>query len=257
SKERETRLAVLTQAIRQLITSEPTPTQGNRLKPLDEEFSKSIKPSTTAALEVELEDILIARIAADEANDWLAKEYLQHEEDRLTALLDKDCHVSSKAKRMNAETPADRITGLHAVMKMLLQSPSLERPVDACYVQRVCKGIKPTTAECTTVATLVNLLRPFVPKRRLPRSSKDMKTGERVGGYTYKAEAHMALRAPFLVLANEFFRVAGYPGSMRKLTPQISPSSRHALALTRSSLSEILYSSKGNQFDYYDNDHNV
>ncbi|KAH7048613.1 hypothetical protein BKA57DRAFT_437797 [Linnemannia elongata] len=153
---------------------------------------------------------------------------------------------------MSAETPADRIKGLHAVMKMLLQSPSLERPVDAYYVERVCKGITPTAPECTTVATLVNILRPFVPKRQLPKSSSDSKTKENIGGYTFKAEAHVALRAPFLVLANEFFRVAGYSGSMRQLAPQVSPSSRHALALTRSSLSEILFSSKENQFDYYD-----
>lgn len=137
-------------------------------------------------------------------------------------------------------------------MKMLLQSPSLERPVDAYYVERVCKGITPTAPECTTVATLVNILRPFVPKRQLPKSSSDSKTKENVGGYTFKAEAHVALRAPFLVLANEFFRVAGYSGSMRQLAPQVSPSSRHAFALTRSSLSEILFSSKENQFDYYD-----
>jgi hypothetical protein len=103
----------------------------------------------------------------------------------------------------------------------------------------------------------VNVLRPFVPKRRLPRSSEDAKSKERVGGYTYKAEAHVALMAPFLVLANEFFRITGYPGSMRKLAPQVSPSSRHALALTRSSLFEILYSSKGNQFDCYDNNNHI
>ncbi|KAG9063453.1 hypothetical protein KI688_004336 [Linnemannia hyalina] len=140
--------------MRQMISSEPLPTQGNRLETIEEEFAKSVKLS------------------------------IYHR---------------------GASTPADRIRAPHAVMKMLLQSPSLERPVDAYYVERGCKGTKATAAERTTFAALVNLSRPLVPKRRMPCSSEDLKTKERVGGYTYKAEAHKALRAQFLVLANDSF----------------------------------------------------
>jgi DNA topoisomerase IA len=66
--------------MKHMIINEPSPMQGNGLQSIEEEFAKAIKPSTTAALESELEDILIAKISADEAKDWLAKEYLEHEE---------------------------------------------------------------------------------------------------------------------------------------------------------------------------------
>ncbi|KAG0280383.1 hypothetical protein BGZ95_010295 [Linnemannia exigua] len=120
SEEWEARLAVLTQAIRKMISSEPPPTQGNRLVTIESELAEFVVLPTTAALEAELKDILVAKI--------------------------------------NNETPADRITGNHAAMNMLLQSPSLKRPVDASYVKRASKGIKPTAAECFIVATLYGSL---------------------------------------------------------------------------------------------------
>jgi len=80
TEERDTRMAVLTQAMRHMIKSEPTPTQGNGLQSIEEELAKTLKPSTTAALESELADTMTARISADEAKDWLSKEYLEHEE---------------------------------------------------------------------------------------------------------------------------------------------------------------------------------
>ncbi|KAF9539381.1 hypothetical protein EC957_005440 [Mortierella hygrophila] len=145
----------------------------NRLETIEEEFAKSVKLSTTAA---------------NQPRNRIARQGSPY---------------IIQGKAVNAETPADRIRGLHAVMKMLFQSPSLERPVDASYAK---------AAECTIAAALVNLSRPLVLKRWIPCSSEDLKTKERVGGYTYKAEAHMALRAQFLVLANEFFCITGYPG---------------------------------------------
>lgn len=122
---------------------------------------------------------------------------------------------------------------------MLVQSPTLHQDVDRNWVKK--SGAKDndfTAEECDVVAFLANLLRPYVPKLRLTEEGK-----------TEDSLAHVALRAPIVLLANSILRLTGYGHFCRRICPQISAAALHALPLSASNLYEMFCSKRANQFD--------
>jgi hypothetical protein len=126
---------------------------------------------------------------------------------------------------------------------MLIESPKIRYDIDWKWVKKSgFKGNDFTENECRVVADLANLLRPFIPKRRLRSDGK---------GYQDPL-AHVALQAPIVLIANSVLRAAGYPQFTRRITPQTSSASLHGLQLGAVGLYETFCSKAGRQFDVQD-----
>ncbi|KAF9954748.1 hypothetical protein BGZ72_004325, partial [Mortierella alpina] len=138
------------------------------------------------------------------------------------------------------ESSSARIRSLQAVLKMLLESPHIEQPLDAAWVRKSAhKGSEFTELECQVVADIGNFLRPYVPKRR----TKDDGDG------TTESLPHILLRAPFVRIANRILRLTGYPQFTRSISPQLSAASLQGLQLGCQGIHEALCSSHEDQFD--------
>ncbi|KAF9965940.1 hypothetical protein BGZ70_003732 [Mortierella alpina] len=119
------------------------------------------------------------------------------------------------------EPSRQRLRALQAVLKMLLESPSIQENINSKWVR--ASGFAKedfTKRECEVVAYLANTLRPYVPK---------VKQDDQ--GRTIRPPAHVALRASFVLIANSVLRAAGYPDFARRIAPQVSAGSTHALHL--------------------------
>ena len=102
-----------------------------------------------------------------------------------------------KGKETKIEEPSrGRLRSLQAVLKTLLESPFIEKDVDSNWVRKTGHVNNDfTDFECKVVATLANLLRPYVPKRRSALQG---------------SVPHVALRAPLVLIANAVLRATGY-----------------------------------------------
>ncbi|KAF9953804.1 hypothetical protein BGZ70_000114 [Mortierella alpina] len=147
---------------------------------------------------------------------------------------------------MDKEPPRSRLRALQSVLRMLLESPHLSKPIDANWVKKTSfKGSNFTLQEREVVAFLANTLRPYVPKRR------------RVPGCRKKTEkplSHMVLQAPMVILANNILVATGYQDFTRKPMPHVSAGALHGLALGAVGFYEVLCASGPGHFDCQDAD---
>src|SRR5690349_6536094 len=105
-------------------------------------------------------------------------------------MTDIDLHVTG-------ETPRKRLRALQAVLKILVESPCLQKDVDVNWVRKTAHSNSNfTTNECKVVAKLANLLRPFTPKRSYDDDEEKFKD----------PPAHVVLRAPLVTIANAVLR---------------------------------------------------
>ncbi|KAG0311651.1 hypothetical protein BGZ99_009999, partial [Dissophora globulifera] len=140
------------------------------------------------------------------------------------------------------ESTRPQLLALEKVLKMLLGSPALTNPVDGNYVAKCThKGKVFTSRECNVVAYLANVLRPFVPKRRIGES-----------GRTVAPLGHVALRAPVVMIANAVLRATGFAKFTRLISPQVSPSSTHSLCLGTREVYEVFCGQAQGRFDIKD-----
>ncbi|KAG0317131.1 hypothetical protein BGZ99_006503, partial [Dissophora globulifera] len=140
------------------------------------------------------------------------------------------------------ESTRPQLLALEKVLKMLLESPALTDPVDGNYVAKCAhKGKVFTSKECNVVAYLANVLRPFVPKRRIGES-----------GRTVAPLGHVALRAPVVMIANAVLRATGFAKFTRLISPQVSPSSTHSLCLGAREVYEVFCGQAQGRFDIKD-----
>ncbi|KAF9571256.1 hypothetical protein EC968_000799 [Mortierella alpina] len=164
--------------------------------------------------------------------------------DDIDALFENDEDDSATTDKEPARA---RLNALQALLKMLVESPNIDEDINVAWVRR--SGFAKddfTDHECGVVAELANLFRPYVPKRRPALE----------GTKTDKPLAHVALRAPFILIGNAILRASGYPEFTRKIAPQISTGSVHALHLGAVGFYEDFCSENENQFDIQDTDGN-
>ncbi|KAF9575475.1 hypothetical protein BGW38_008227, partial [Lunasporangiospora selenospora] len=139
------------------------------------------------------------------------------------------------------EPSRNRLRGLQAVIKMLLESPFITKPITKDDIQSAAHvGTEFTDSESAVAAILVNQLRPYVPKRRVVEDDNDAKKegSSKATKRTKEPAKHFALMAPIVMIANQTLRIAGYSSYCRKLIPQISVASQHALHLNAPSIYE-------------------
>ncbi|KAF9940150.1 hypothetical protein BGZ65_007905, partial [Modicella reniformis] len=149
----------------------------------------------------------------------------------------------------NKEPSRANLMSLQALLKVLLESPALDGKINGAYVKKSAfVGNKFTEEQCNVVAMIVNALGPYVPKRR--------PNPEDSGPKTLPPIAHVALRAPLMMIANAVLRGSGYTQFTRLMSPQISPSSTHALHLNAIGLYEVLCSKEPDHFDVVDTNKN-
>ncbi|KAF9949899.1 hypothetical protein BGZ70_001592 [Mortierella alpina] len=126
---------------------------------------------------------------------------------------------------------------------MSKMSNSVTTDVDIAWVRRSSfRRQEFTDKECQAVADIVNAFRPYVPKREQDAE----------GSTTNKPFPHIVLRAPFVLIANSLLRAAGYHDFVRRMMPQIAPSSLHALHLGAVGLYEVLCAESEWHFDVRD-----
>ncbi|KAF9987644.1 hypothetical protein BGZ75_000291 [Mortierella antarctica] len=151
----------------------------------------------------------------------------------------KDQH---KHRLEHKETSARKIKALVAISKKLVQEPVTAQspPIDVAAVQAAC--FRPTDFqqhEYQAVADLVNILRPYVPKRRVDPQTNRSKA----------SLPHIALRAPFVLIANTILQAAGYSEFTRRMVPKSAPSSLHAIALGGTGMYEVFCAETPGHFD--------
>ncbi|KAF9342477.1 hypothetical protein BGX34_008095, partial [Mortierella sp. NVP85] len=138
------------------------------------------------------------------------------------------------------EPSRSHLISIQAVLKMLIESPTIEGDIDEDDVREAGHiGSDFTTSECQVATMIANTLGPYIPKRR-PNPE---------GSGTQDSISHVALRAPLVMLANAVLRAAGYPAFARKIAPEIPTSGLHSLALGAAGIYEVLCSAAKNQFD--------
>ncbi|KAF9344070.1 hypothetical protein BGX34_006019, partial [Mortierella sp. NVP85] len=145
------------------------------------------------------------------------------------------------------EPSRKKLKSMQGLLKVLLESPSLQNnSISWKYVQQSAfVGSDFTQAQCEVIARIVNILRPYVPKRQV---------NEGPGRKTKAPMAHVALRAPLVMIANAVLRSTGYTKFTRSISPEVSPSSTHALHLDATAIFEILCPPGINHFDVLDTD---
>jgi len=144
----------------------------------------------------------------------------------------------SSSSSSEKESSANKIKALKVVLTMLVESPSINYAIDAAYVKRLAHtGKEFTDDEATLVAKLANLLRPYVPKRRPGKGTR-----------TVASLAHVALRAPIVLLANAVLRATGYHNFTRSISPEVSPSATHSIHIGAVALYEIFLSQRRQRF---------
>ncbi|KAG0209409.1 hypothetical protein BGX31_002132, partial [Mortierella sp. GBA43] len=159
--------------------------------------------------------------------------------DRTPPDFDEDS-LSNDDEDETKESSASRLRSLQAVLRVILESPYIDRPITSNYVRTTASnGDGFTSMECEIVARLANQLRPFIPKRR-PKPGANG---------TEESLPHVVLRLPVVLISNAVLRLSGYHDFTRSIAPEISPSSLHGLALGSIGLYEVLGSSGPNNFD--------
>lgn len=139
------------------------------------------------------------------------------------------------------ESSGKQIMRLFAVVNTLVHSPRIRHQVNTNYVSKAFSGTtKCTTKELQAVRDVVNLLRPYAPKR-VPTNN----------GYRAHTPC-VALRAPMVLLAQAVLQTLGLSSFTRRLSPWPSAGSTVGLQISSGVLFELLCSSKPDQFDIQD-----
>lgn len=143
------------------------------------------------------------------------------------------------------ESSRARLRALQAVLKILVESPRIQKEINEDWVRKTAhSGSTFTSRECMVVAYLANLLQPFTPKRSQDDNDETFKD----------PLAHIALRAPIVMIANAVLRATGYPNLIQNTTPVIAPSSLQAIPLGASGIYEVFCGRREQQFDIVGND---
>ncbi|CAO3572405.1 unnamed protein product [Mortierella alpina] len=199
------------------------------------------QPQEESGMDLGLSDDLV--LAAEDIDDFYKEMDELDEQEPLEGDENSKHHSSAMLGVANDSVPTDReptrkrLTALQSVMRMLLESPFIERPVNAYDVRQASFSEEDFTEhECEVVASLTNLLRPYTVKRKISPKGQ---------GKTEPPMAHVALRVPLVMIANKILQVAGYPGFMRRIAPQIACGSLHGLHLGAAGFYEALGSSTG------------
>jgi hypothetical protein len=140
--------------------------------------------------------------------------------------------------------PAAKLDKLEAICRTLLESPNVERKVDAKYIRKSAFAKEVSDRECKVACMIVNALRPFIP-RRSERTKSD-------GSRTNLPPPHVCLRAPFLIIANTIFRITGHPEFAREIAPHASTGRPNALILGAAGFYQALCRSGAGYFDVKD-----
>lgn len=163
----------------------------------------------------------------DHDNDDDAEESKVKEGQAMTIGADKsevkegETATIGEAVKEQKEPNRQRLRALQAVLRMLLESPNIQETINSKWVRESGFAKEDfTDRECEVVAQLANTLRPYVP-----RVKQDDE------GRTIKPPAHVALRVPFVSIANSVVRAAGYPEFARRISPQVSAGTTQALHL--------------------------
>lgn len=135
-----------------------------------------------------------------------------------------------------------RLDTLQAICRAQLFSPGIHDPINSDQLRRAAFiGTNLTDKECDVMIKVINAIRPYVPRKVIDEN-----------GVYRDPEPHVALHAPFALIANQFLRAAGYSKFTRRISPEISMGSRHALPLNAAGIYEVLGSSLANQYDICD-----
>lgn len=182
------------------------------------------------------------RLATDMFEDELdriLRTDLEADLDEVDAAMEEAMEDTAITESAYKEPSRAHLRSLEVVLRMLLETPNVATTIDANYVAKQAhKGKKFSPEECRVVADLANRLRPYIPKRRQDKDGR------------YEAPlAHVAARAPFLILGNCILRAAGYHPFTKTTSPQISPSSTQALPLGAPGMYEVFCASAAEHFD--------
>ncbi|KAF9345233.1 hypothetical protein BGX34_004913 [Mortierella sp. NVP85] len=165
-----------------------------------------------------------------------------------TDLVTTNDSLTVKGPSAAKESSAANLRGLKAILKMLLESPSINETIDEEWVKRSeSAGSDFSTKERNVVAHLANILRPYTPKRRDPLPGTTS---------TRDPVAHVATRAPFTLIANTVLRATGYNHFCHSVCPEVSAGSLQAIPLGPVGLYEMLCSQDKDRFDVNDADGN-
>ncbi|KAG0195231.1 hypothetical protein BGX28_001901 [Mortierella sp. GBA30] len=141
------------------------------------------------------------------------------------------------------DSTAARIRALIAVLKMLVQSPSIQYDITPGYVKNnAFRKEDFEDYECQVVAHLANIFRPYIPKRWMNPTTSTLQD----------SIEHVTLRAPFAVIANTILQATGYRDFTRRLMPRVAPSSLYGLQLGAVGMYEVFCAEAPGHFDVKD-----
>ncbi|KAI8355837.1 hypothetical protein B0O80DRAFT_448080 [Mortierella sp. GBAus27b] len=138
----------------------------------------------------------------------------------------------------SVETSGKQIRRLSTVVKILVHSPHITRPVRNKDVQdALLTNMEASNKELSVVREIVNWLRPFAPKRvRTEKGYRDH-TG------------HVVLCAPMVLIAQAFFDAVGLHKFKRNICPHEKVGSTTSLQLSPIVLYELFGTGGADQFD--------
>jgi hypothetical protein len=143
----------------------------------------------------------------------------------------------------STESSRRRLRSLQAVLKILLESPCIDEKIDCNWVRKTAHSNSNFTArECQVVVKLANLFRPYIPRR-----------GQDSNDTSSESIAHVALRAPLVLIANAILKATGYHQFTREICPQIPPSSVQGLILGARGIFEVFCGRSDNQYSIVGN----
>ncbi|CAO3572961.1 unnamed protein product [Mortierella alpina] len=161
----------------------------------------------------------------------------------LDDLGDGDEEEEANEEQAGKESSAATSRALLTITIMLIQSSSVTKDVDKAWVRRSSFRRKDfTEKECKAAPEIVNAFRPYIPKSQQDEDGATMA----------KPFPHIVFRAPFVLIANSLLRAAGYHEFVRRMMPQIAPSSLHVLHLEASGIYEVLCAESARHLDVRD-----
>lgn len=141
----------------------------------------------------------------------------------------------------NTDTPGRKLCALQAILKALIESPSIEGQINEDDVRTNAHiGTQLNDNEIQVLVKLGNLLRPYTPRKR-----SRGRAGE-------NSVPHVALRAPLVIIANAVLRYTGYLKFCRRIALQVSTGAFYALPLGSVGVYEVFGGSGPDRFDLFD-----
>ncbi|KAF9998182.1 hypothetical protein BGZ65_006292 [Modicella reniformis] len=227
----------------------PVPTFHNFL-PLDQQLEKlkqeseALNPinATTSRPDHETRAMQLGTYAECTLEDILDPDDYEEDEDETTDQYgDKSHDRNMEDIHSNTDTPRKKLRALQTILKSLIESSSIEGQVDEDDVRTNAHiGTELYDNEIQVLVKLGNLLRPYTPRKR---------TGDRAGENPL---AHVALRAPLVIIANAVLRYTGYSMFCRRIAPQVSTGALYALPLGSVGVYEVFGGSGSDRFDLFD-----